>query len=91
MERRTYTAFMKQCGLGVKKNVFMSSPPIRFKNYFNDDQPFDKTINIMIGDLQRIAEYPKLGYQIYQKIPKNVLGAYDYLIKQGFNKRLIQQ
>ncbi len=89
IERRTYAAFMKQWP-GLKESVLVSSPPTKFEDYFNDDQPFDKVVNIMVGDLQRIAEYPALGYQIYQKIPDTVLSAYKFLIKNGFYKHLIQ-
>jgi uncharacterized SAM-binding protein YcdF (DUF218 family) len=90
MERRTYATFIKQWPGEVKK-VLVSSPPYSLQEYITEDQPFELVVNIMIGDLQRIIEYPKLGYQIYQKVPQNVLKAYDYLLKQGFNKRLIQQ
>jgi uncharacterized SAM-binding protein YcdF (DUF218 family) len=89
MERRTYAAFMKQWP-GNKERMIVSSPDISFIEYFNDDQPFDKTINIMVGDLQRIAEYPEFGYQTYQKIPDSVRAAYNYLAENKFNKRLIQ-
>jgi uncharacterized SAM-binding protein YcdF (DUF218 family) len=89
MERRIYATFMKQWP-GNKKNIFVSSPLIPFKEYFNDDQPFDKIVNIMVGDLQRIIEYPKLGYQIYQQIPDSVQIAYDFLVKNKFDKHLIQ-
>lgn len=69
MERRTYATFMKQWP-GRKNDIIVSSPPIAFENYFDKDQPFETVITIMMGDLQRIIEYPKLGFQIPQKYQK---------------------
>jgi hypothetical protein len=46
-------------------------------------------INIMVGDLQRIKEYPAKGFQIYQEIPHDVWAAYEELIEAGYSKRLV--
>lgn len=89
MERRTYATFMKQWP-GDTSNVIVSSPNGSLLEYINEDQSFETVVNIMVGDLQRIIEYPKLDYQIYQKVPHNVLNAYDYLVKHNYNKHLIQ-
>lgn len=43
----------------------------------------------MVGDLIRIKEYPKLGFQIEQDIPDNVWEAGKELIKYGFNKYVL--
>ncbi len=43
----------------------------------------------MVGDLQRIKEYPKLGFQIVQEIPDEVWNAYEKLVAAGYNKHLI--
>jgi len=45
----------------------------------------------MVGDLQRIIEYPSLGYQITQKVPDDVLEAYKQLMQMGFSGHLIKQ
>ena len=50
----------------------------------------DQVINSLVGDIQRIKEYPKKGFQIEQEIPKDVLAAYEYLISEGYTKRLIE-
>jgi len=87
MERRTYATFKK---LWPKKDFIVVSPPIFFENYPNKDISKDKMINIMVGDLQRIKIYPQKGFQIYQKIPKNVWQAYEKLVKAGYTKHLIE-
>ncbi len=44
----------------------------------------------MVGDLQRIKEYPKKGFAVEQEIPDDVWGAYEQLVKVGYTKHLIQ-
>ena len=46
-------------------------------------------INEMVGDVQRIQQYPKLGYQVPHTLPPNVLDASKYLIGQGFVQHLV--
>ena len=44
----------------------------------------------MVGDLQRILEYPRRGLQAYQHVPDEVLEAYELLKTAGFTKQLIK-
>jgi hypothetical protein len=46
-------------------------------------------INVMVGDTQRIREYPKKGFQIEQDIPDGVWAAYQRLVELGFDKHLV--
>ncbi len=87
MERRTYAA-----GKVWLPNVelLVTSPPIAFEDYPIDERSKEQFINTMVGDLQRIKEYPKRGFQIEQDIPEDVWNAYEYLIAQGYTKRLIK-
>jgi len=43
----------------------------------------------MVGDLQRIAIYPKQGFQIAQEIPVDVWDAFEQLVALGYTKHLI--
>ena len=43
----------------------------------------------MLGDLQRIMTYPKLGYMTPQTIPDSVQTAFDFLIEAGFTNHLL--
>ena len=70
-------------------DLIMTSPNIPFSEYPNEAADRDHVINSMVGDLQRIKEYPKLGFQIEQDIPDDVWAAYGYLVGQGFDKKLI--
>lgn len=87
-ERRTYAIFKKQWP-DSSTEAIVTSPSISYEDYPNADIAKDDFINIMVGDLQRIIEYPKLGYQIPQDVPEDVLEAYEELVKMGYTKSLI--
>ncbi len=84
MERRTYATFKKQW---PEAECIVTSPQMSFDEYGGNDEVFkSRFINVMVGDLQRIKEYPKLGYQIEQDIPADVWGALEELVKMGYTK-----
>lgn len=88
MELRTY-ATLKAQWPKPQSTFIMSSPPISYEEYTGDpDYSKDYLINVLVGDLQRIKEYPKLGFQIEQEIPKKVWAAFTELVKLGYDKRL---
>lgn len=89
MERRTYATFKKQWPDSATQ-IYVTSPQIPYEDYFNETCPKDLVINIMVGDLQRIKEYPKLGYQIAQDIPDDVWAAFQRLTELGYTKHLIK-
>lgn len=90
MERRTYATFRKQWP-DRKIDFIVSSPPIELDDYFGQDEANNKetVINVMVGDLQRIKEYPKLGFQIEQSIPMEVWSAWEFLVAKGYTQRLM--
>lgn len=85
MERRSYATIRKQW---PEPEVLVTSPKISFEDYPNDEIPIERVINIMVGDLQRILEYPSKGFQIVQEVPQEVIKAYQFLIHEGFDKHL---
>lgn len=86
-ERRAYATFRKQW---PEANVIMSSPQLSYDEYMNSgDVSKEVLLNVMVGDLQRIKEYPKLGFQIEQEIPNEVWNAFENLVKIGYDKYLI--
>jgi uncharacterized SAM-binding protein YcdF (DUF218 family) len=89
MERRTYATFMKQWP-GDEIEIMITSPQLDFDEYFNEQIDKETTINLMVGDLQRIKDYPAKGFQIYQEIPEIVLESYNKLIEAGYVKHLIK-
>ncbi|MCW7491589.1 YdcF family protein [Leptospira sp. 2 VSF19] len=47
-------------------------------------------INEIVGDLQRIITYPKLGFQSEIFIPESVVYAFHYLVSREYNLHLIR-
>jgi len=90
MERRSFAAFKK---LWPEKEVVVTSPQVSFNEYLDHyasrELSRDEVISILVGDLQRIKLYPEKGFQIYQEIPHDVWAAYEELVQEGYNQRLI--
>jgi uncharacterized SAM-binding protein YcdF (DUF218 family) len=88
MERRAYTTFKKRW---PEKDILVTSPQLPMEEYFKaSDVPTEYIINGMVGDLQRIKEYPARGFSIPQEIPDHVWSAYTKLIEKGYTTRLIK-
>jgi uncharacterized SAM-binding protein YcdF (DUF218 family) len=90
MERRTYATFKKQWP-DASAEIFVTSPDIAYDDYFTAELTKDLVLNVMVGDLQRIKDYPAMGFQIEQTIPDEVRAAYDSLVAAGYNKSLVQK
>lgn len=89
MLRRAYAVFMKQWP-GEKVDITLAAPEISFEDYAVTKEEKDNFINIMIGDLQRIKEYPAMDFQIEQEIPDEVWQAYEELVALGYTKHLMK-
>lgn len=88
MERRVYATFRKLWQ--EKKNVIVTSPNVSFEDWPDKLVGKEELMSIVIGDLQRIREYPKKGFQISQMIPIKVWSAYLQLVTLGYTKHLIK-
>jgi uncharacterized SAM-binding protein YcdF (DUF218 family) len=90
MERRTF-ATLKAQWPKPQPEFIVTSQDISFEDYItNPLYSAEYTINVMVGDLQRIKEYPKRGFQIEQAIPPEVWSAWEQLVMAGYDKRLIK-
>lgn len=87
MERRAYAAF---CANIPNKKCCVTSPNISFDEYFSDKSLAEENIHVLVGDLQRIKVYAKLGFQIEQEITKKVWDAYEQLVELGYHKYVIE-
>jgi uncharacterized SAM-binding protein YcdF (DUF218 family) len=87
MKRRAYATAKKQW---PEIEWQVSAPNLSFENYLNDAVTFDMTVNLMVGDLQRIKIYAEKGFQIEQNIPDDVWESYEFLKNKGFNKYVIE-
>jgi uncharacterized SAM-binding protein YcdF (DUF218 family) len=91
MERRTFATFSK---VWPGKQFVVTSPQVSLDDYLsrysNGALSAADVIGIMVGDLQRIREYPARGFQIPQPIPDDVWDAYLELVRAGFDKYLLK-
>ena len=91
MERRTFATFNK---VWPGKSVRVTSPQMSMDDYLarysNESLTADDVISIMVGDLQRIREYPARGFQIPQEIPAEVWAAYEELVEAGYDRHLLR-
>jgi uncharacterized SAM-binding protein YcdF (DUF218 family) len=88
MERRAWATFKKQWP-SPQPRVTVTSPQIDYDHYFTGAYCKPREIRIMLGDMQRIKEYPKVGYQIEQEIPPEAWAAYEQLVRLGYGGRAI--
>jgi uncharacterized SAM-binding protein YcdF (DUF218 family) len=92
MERRTFATFSK---VWPGKRIIVTSPPLSLDEYLarysNESLSARDVIGIMVGDLQRIREYPARGFQISQDIPDDVWEAYEELVRAGYDNYLLKR
>ena len=89
MERRVYAT--GKIWLPESVELIVTSPDISLKDYPNEVvSQNDHWIHNMIGDLQRIKEYPAKGFQIYQDIPIEVWSAFEFLVAEGYSDNLLK-
>jgi uncharacterized SAM-binding protein YcdF (DUF218 family) len=92
MERRTFATFNK---VWPGKRISVTSPQFSMDDYLhrysNGALSPGDVISIMVGDLQRIREYPARGFQIPQDIPEDVWDAYEQLVAAGYDRHLMQE
>ncbi len=87
MERRTLATLQAQW---PEVNVAVSSPPCTFEQYLTPKLTADFVINAMIGDFQRILEYPKQGFSTPQPVTPEALQAFRILVEAGYNTQLLK-
>lgn len=81
MERRTQAALDVQWPAAECR---VTSPPSDFDSYCTGDLPPRLVIEAMVGDFQRILDYPALGFASEQPVPSEAMEAYRFLCRQGF-------
>lgn len=86
MKRRSYATACKQW---PEVDWSTSSPQSTILDSFGSEVSPDRTINLMVGDLQRIQLYARIGYQVPQDIPGHVWAAYEDLIDAGYDEFVI--
>ncbi|GEB60099.1 YdcF family protein [Streptomyces gardneri] len=86
MERRSFATARK---LWPDVEIVCASEPLELDDYFKSIGDEKLVVDMLIGDLQRVIEYPKQDFAIAQDVPEDVHAAYESLIRDGFTSRLI--
>nr|WP_083269017.1 YdcF family protein [Lentzea guizhouensis] len=86
MERRAYATCRK---VWPEVDVSCTSEPLKLDDYVRSIGDEKLVVDMLVGDLQRVIEYPALGFAVEQDVPDDVLEAYDHLITAGFDSRLL--
>ncbi len=86
MERRALATALK---VWPEIEYCVSSPSLSFDEYPTEGITRDQVIHIMVGDFQRILEYPAMGYQVPQEIPEDVMQAYQKLVEVGYSDQAL--
>lgn len=84
-ERRTFLTGQNRW---PDKSIIVSSINTTFEDYMGGSIQQKKILDMITGEIYRIAEYPKLGYFMEQIIPNQVMIAYSYLKGCGFDARI---
>lgn len=85
MERRAYATTRK---VWPEVEVVCASEPLSLDEYIAAIGDDKLVVDMLVGDLQRVIEYPALGFAIEQPVPGEVHDAYESLLRAGFDSRL---
>jgi uncharacterized SAM-binding protein YcdF (DUF218 family) len=88
MQRRAYATIRKAW---PEAEPVCVSEDITFDEYLKSIGDDRLVIDMLVGDLQRIIEYPARGFAIAQDVPANVTDAYQRLIAAGYISRLMKE
>jgi uncharacterized SAM-binding protein YcdF (DUF218 family) len=86
MERRAFATCRK---VWPEVEVTCASEPLTFDDYVQSIGDEKLVIDMLVGDLQRVIEYPKQGFAVEQDVPADILAAYGRLLEAGFDSRLL--
>ena len=86
MERRAFATCQK---VWPEVKVICASEPIEFADYMGSIGDPGLVLDMLVGDLQRVMEYPALGFAVEQEVPDEVRTAYERLIEGGYISRLM--
>ena len=88
LERRVLLTLKKQWS---SCDFLLTSPPITYERYPDPEIiDFDKLINELVGQVDRVEKYPSLGFTEKDEIPDEVLRAKSHLVELGYVRHLVQ-
>ena len=85
-QRRAYSTCRK---VWPSLDVICASDPRPLDDYIDVTGDPGFVVSMIVGDTQRVIEYPKLGHAIPQDVPRPIEAALGRLIAAGFTDRLL--
>ncbi|MFI1964583.1 YdcF family protein [Streptomyces pathocidini] len=86
MQRRAYATCRK---LWPEVDPVCTSQPLSFDEYVTTHDDEKQLIDMLMGDMERVMEYPKRGFAIEQHVPERVRDAFDRLRTRGYDSWLL--
>ena len=86
MERRTLATLEMQW---PEAKLQVSSPACSFDEYLTEELTADFVIRAMVGDFQRVMEYPAQGFSTPQPVTPEALAAFRTLVEVGYDSQLL--
>jgi uncharacterized SAM-binding protein YcdF (DUF218 family) len=86
MQRRAFATAGK---VWPELDVVCASEPLSFPDYLTGIGDQRLVVDMLVGDLQRVIEYPRKGFAVEQDVPIEVEKAYQRLVDRGFTSRLL--
>lgn len=87
MARRVWATGTKQW---PEVKWITSVPALSFAEYVTPPITLESTIQLMVGDLQRLRVYEEKGFQAHVDVPASVWEAYKRLADAGFDRYVIR-
>lgn len=88
MNRRGWATMQK---LWPEARVICNHPRTHFLHSPADGHTPEDVIHEIVGDLQRIIEYPKREFQTTQEIPTEIFNAYEKLVELGYTGHMLKK
>lgn len=86
MQRRAYATCRK---LWPEVEPVCVSERLSFDEYVTTHADEKQLIDMLMGDMERVMEYPKRGFAIEQHVPERVRDAFDRLRARGYDSWLL--
>jgi len=88
LERRVLLTLRRQW---PSCDFLVTSPPIEYEHYPHPEIiDFDKLLNELVGQVDRVEKYPLLGFTDRDEVPDEVGAAKSRLVALGYVKHLVQ-
>ncbi|MBE1876615.1 YdcF family protein [Myceligenerans pegani] len=85
-QRRAWATVRK---LWPQLDVVCSARWLALEDYIASIGDEQRVLNMLVGDTQRLWVYADAGFAVPVKVPDDVRGAYERLVKAGYTKRLL--